>query len=203
MIRFLVKHRNSVFAVAGISVYLLLLYSTGFASGAAESGGEHGSGKLIDLVYRLTNFSLLVIVLFVVFRKTSIKDFFSARREEIRKRFDDLERKKYEVEKNYEELEKKLKEIEIRKKEIIEQFKSDGIIEKEKIVNEAKKKAALIIEKADSKIQQEIEMAKERLRQEIVDIAAQKAKEIITKDIKESDHDYLVTEFIERLEKLH
>lgn len=203
MISFLIRHKNSAFIIAGIFVFLFLSHTLGFASGHGEAGAAHDSGKLIDLAYRFLNFALLVIILFVVFRKISIKDFFTSRRDEIRKRFDELERKKYEVEKYYEELETKLKEIETSKKDIIDQFKADGLLEKQKIINDAKRKAALIVQKADSKIQQEIETAKEKLRQEVVDVAARKAMEIITKDIKDSDHDYMVTDFIERLEKLH
>ena len=42
-----------------------------------------------------------------------------------------------------------------------------------------------------------------RLMREIVDVAAQKAGDIIIKEIKDSDQDQLVNEFIERVEKLH
>ncbi|MBN2802145.1 MAG: ATP synthase F0 subunit B [Deltaproteobacteria bacterium] len=203
MISFLIRHKNSAFIIAGIFVFLFLSHALGFASGNGEAGTAHDSGKLIDLAYRFLNFAPLVIFLFVVFRKISIKDFFTSRRDEIRKRFDELEIKKYEVEKQYEELEIKLKEIETRKKNIIDQFKADGLLEKEKIINDAKQKAELIMQKADAKIQREIETAREKLKQEVVDVAARKAKEIIIKDIKDSDHDYMVTDFIERLEKLH
>ena len=75
--------------------------------------------------------------------------------------------------------------------------------EKEKIVAEAKKRAAQILAQADVTIEREIQAARDRLRQEVVDVAARKAQEIIVKDIKSSDQDHLVDEFIERVEKLH
>jgi F0F1-type ATP synthase membrane subunit b/b' len=48
-----------------------------------------------------------------------------------------------------------------------------------------------------------LEAAKERLKQEVVDIAANKAQDMIVSQIKDSDQDHLVNEFIERVEKLH
>jgi len=53
-----------------------------FASGGGEGG--HG-GSVTDLLYRILNFVLMVIILVVVIRKTTIKEFFSNRKEEIRK----------------------------------------------------------------------------------------------------------------------
>jgi F0F1-type ATP synthase membrane subunit b/b' len=42
-----------------------------------------------------------------------------------------------------------------------------------------------------------------RLRQEVVDLAAQKAEEIISKGLTDKDQDNLVNEFIERVGRLH
>ena len=52
-------------------------------------------------------------------------------------------------------------------------------------------------------IQQEIEAAKERLKAEIVDLATERAKEIISSSIKDKDQDKLIQEFIEKMESIH
>ena len=173
----------------------------------ASAGGGHGTAddgkRLVDLGYRFLNFAALVIILFVVIRKTAIKDFFSARREEIRKKFEDLKRERDAAEGRYRELENELKAFEIKKKEIIEQFKADGIAERDRIIADAEKRAKQILEQTDFTIQREIKAAKDRLRAEMVGIAAQRAREIIEKEIKDSDQDQLVNEFIERVEKIH
>ncbi|HBF42640.1 MAG TPA: hypothetical protein DDW42_03240 [Desulfobacteraceae bacterium] len=179
-------------------IFLFMLCGLGLAS----EGGEHG-GKLLDLLYRAINFALLVIILYVVIKKTTIKEFFSNRRKEIKKMLDDLIRAKDKTESSYKELEKKLKEFEIKKAEIIEQFKAEGIAEKEKIVSDAKKRATHILGQADLTIEREVQAARDRLRQEMVDISSQKAQEIITKQIKGSDQDHLVNEFIDMVERLH
>ncbi len=169
---------------------------------AAEEAGANGSA-FTDFLYRLLNFSVMVAILYIVAKRMAITDFFSIRREEIKKRFEELKRQKYEFEKKADELESKLKEIEDKKKEIIEQFRLEGLREKEKIIAEAKERAAQIMAQADMTIQQEIEAAKERLKAEIVDLATERAKEIISSSIKDKDQDKLIQEFIEKMESIH
>lgn len=182
---------------------VLLLCGLGFASEGAGHGDSHDNARLLDLGYRFLNFALLVIILFVVIRKTAIKDFFSARREEIRKNFDSLKAERDSAEGRYQELEKKLKEFEIKKKEIIDQFRAEGVGEKERIIADAEERAKQILNQADLTIEREIRAAGDRLKQEMVDVAARKAKEIIVKEIKDSDQDNLVNEFIEKVGKLN
>ena len=182
---------------------LFLFCGLGFCSEGGSHGDAQDSGRLLDLGYRFLNFALLVIILVVVIRKSGIKDFFSGRREEIGKKFEALKKERDEAEGRYHELEKELKAFETKKNEIIEQFNKEGIAEKERIIADAEKKAKQILKQTDLTIQWEIEAAKDRLREEIVKIAAQRARQIIEKQIKDSDQDQLVSEFIERVEKLH
>ena len=199
-----------------------LVFSAGLAV-ASESGGGHGaaqesgvhedagnghghgvtSGQKMDLLYRIINFTLLVIVLVVVIRKTSVKDFFAARREEIEQRFKQLKADRDAAEKRYAELEKSLEDFEKEKAEILIQFKADGAKEREKIIAEARERASQILAQADQTIEREIEGARNRLRREVVDIAAERARELIAGNIQDSDQDHLVTEFIEKVEKLN
>ncbi len=182
---------------------MLLVCGLAYASGGGEQGAAHDSGRTLDLLYRFINFALLVIILVVVLKKVKIGGFFSSRIEEIKKKFDDLNAEKDSSEGRFQELEKKLKEFEVQKQEIIEQFKKDGAAEKERIIAEAKERADQILKQADLTIEREIQGARDRLRQEVVEVAAQKAQEIIEKEIKDDDQDHLVNEFIERVEKLH
>ena len=52
-------------------------------------------------------------------------------------------------------------------------------------------------------IQQEIESARDRLKSDVVELAAKKAQEIISREINEGDEDKLINEFIERVGKIH
>ena len=190
--------------IAGLTlISIFILCGLGFASEGGGHGGTDESQRLWDLGARFLNFTLLVIILFVVIRKSGVKDFFSARREEISKKFEDLKEERDAAEGRYRELEAELKAFETKKKEIIQQFEAEGIAEKERIIAEAEERAKQILEQAGLTIQREIQAAKDRLTAEMVEAAAQRAQGIIEKEIKDSDQDQLVNEFIERVEKLH
>ena len=196
-----IKRKSAIMAGCSL-INILLLSGISFASGGGEGAGG-GNAHLWDLLYRVINFGLLVIILFFVIKKTPIKDFFSNRRKEIRKKLDELKMDKEAIESRYQELEKRLKEFEIKKKEIIEQFKADGIVERERILAEARERASQILAHADLTIEREIQAARDKLRQELFDIAADRAQDIVAKNITDSDQEHLVNEFIERVEKLH
>jgi F-type H+-transporting ATPase subunit b len=188
----------------GVVVSVVLgVCSLSLGSEAGGHGGGHDSGKLLDLLYRFINFALLVIILFVVVRKSAIKDMFAARKEEIRKRLEDLGREKGQAETRYRELEKKLREFEQRKKELLAQYREEGLAEKERIIREAQQRAQQILQQADATIQREVQAARERLKVEVVNAAAEKARQMIAKEMKDSDQDRLVQDFIKKVEKLH
>jgi F-type H+-transporting ATPase subunit b len=187
----------------GVLSLILCTFFWGVAFAAGGPGGADRSGDLLDLLYRFINFALLIIILFWALRKAGIKGFFTARSEEIRQKLDDLRRGKEEAEAKYQELEKRLREFEGNRQGIIEQFKSEGLAEKERIIAEAQEKVRQIIEQAGLTIQRETESARDRLKQEVVSLAAQKAQEILAREMTDKDQDRLVEEFIERVGKIH
>ena len=218
------KNRSRSLVIFGALLVFLFVWSVAYASSegehavndsaavsANETHGDHAGGhgahdsekKMTDLIYRVINFSLLVIILFVVLRKTPIKDFFANRIEEIKTNFDDLNKEKELAKKRYKELEQKLKDFEASRQEIIDQYKAEGAAERDKIISEAEQRATQILEQAGLTIQREIQAAGDMLKQEILDNAAIKAQEILAKEMKESDQDNLVDEFIKSVEKLH
>jgi len=185
----------------------LAFWSFGVASGGGEAAA-HESGQGLDLLYRFIlyrfiNFALLVIILFVVVKKTPIKDFLSARRLDIKRRLEELERDRKASEDRYRELERKFGESEKQRDELIAQYKAEGLAEKEKIVAAARAKAQEILKQADLTIKREIEAAKQRLRNDVAEAATQKAQEILQKEIREKDQDRLVDDFVERVGKLN
>jgi F-type H+-transporting ATPase subunit b len=182
-------------------VIMLALCGVAFASGG--EGGHDSSGQMTDLMYRLLNFGLLVVILVVILKKVNIGEFFSKRKEDIREKLETLQKEKDEAETRCQSLEKKLKEFEVQRKEILEQFKAEGAKEKEKIIVEARERAVQILTQADLTIEREIQGAKDTLRKEMVDLAAVNAQNIIAKEMTDKDQDFLVDEFIESVRKLH
>ncbi|MBN2059301.1 MAG: ATP synthase F0 subunit B [Deltaproteobacteria bacterium] len=210
------KRRKRIFLV---SVFIFLFFSI-FCAATYSSETTHSpvestvneensghpvdrSGDLRDLLYRFINFALMVIILFLVVRRTSLRDFFKNRSDDIRKKLETLEREKEEAETRYRDMEKQLRDFEDIKQEIIGQYRNEGLAEKEKIIAEAKHKIEDIIKQSELTIQQEIQSAKSRLRWEVMEVAAQKAGEILSREITEGDQDKLINEFIEGLGKIH
>lgn len=175
----------------------------GIALAAEPAHGQDRSADLRDLLYRFINFTLLVIILFVVLRKVGIKQFFVSRTEAIKKKLEELKAGKEEAERKYRELETRLREFEGKKQEIFEQFKAEGIAEKERIVNEARMRVDQILEQAEATIQQEVQAARDRLKGDVLALATMHAEEIIAREMTEKDQDRLVDDFIERVGKGH
>jgi F-type H+-transporting ATPase subunit b len=194
------NRRRRFFMVGCFAAGSVLLSSFALAAGG---GGADRSGDLLDLLYRIINFTLLVIILFIVLRKLPIKEYFSSRIEGIKKELEELKRQREAAERKAQELESKLKAFEGERKEILEQFRADGLAEKERILAEAGERAKQMLEQAGVSIQYEIQTAKEKLKQEVVALAAQRAEGIIAREMTDKDQDRLVNEFIERLGKTH
>src|SRR4030043_1037611 len=167
-----------------------------------EAGNEEDrSGDLADLLYRFENFALLVIILFVFIKMARLTDHLSARGEEIKHMLLDLKRDNEDAEMKCREAESRLMDFEIKRKEIIDQYKKEGLAEKEKIISEAKEKARQLMAQSEMTIQLETESTMYRLRQEIIELAAQRALEIISSEMNEKDNDNLINEFIEKVAK--
>ncbi len=207
------RNRRYLFFVAFFAAFSVLLCGVAIGGeGTQESthGGVHEgaheedrSGDLRDLLYRFINFALLVIILFVAIKKSGVMGFFSRRVEEIKEKLESLKNEKEESENRYRDIEEKLRDFEEERKDIIEQFKKEGMAEKEKIIAEAEERVQQLLEQAELTIQNEMQSARDGLKQEVLDLAAQKAREILSKEITDEDQDQLVNEFIERVDKIH
>ncbi len=194
--------KGKTILIVGITLlFMTTLCGVAFASGGGGESSAHD--QMLNLLYRLLNFALLVIILVVIIKKTSMLRFFGERRDEIKKKLEELTKERQAAENRSRDLETKLREFEIQKKEILEQFRAEGAAEKARIISEARERAAQLISQADRTIEREIQGATERLKQEVVEMAALRAEEIIVKGIRDSDQDHLVNEFIKSVEKLH
>ncbi len=193
------KKRVCIIGFAWISVFLMV--NGVFASGGGDAVAHGGNERLWNLLYRAINFTFLVIILFVVIRKTSVKNFFSDRRKAIKNNFEELNRKKRQAEERYKELSKQLEAFEKQKKEIIEQYRSEGQQEKERIITEAEKRAKHILEQAEASIQRELQAAGDKIKRDVLDRAAKNAQEILLKEMQEKDQDQLVDDFIDRIQR--
>lgn len=171
-----------------------------------SEGNDHSAdriGDLKDLAYRYLNFALLVAILVIAIKKAKLMDFFSTRSEEIRQKLEDLKKDKEDAERKYKEVEQQLKNFESKKNEIIEQYRQEGLSERDKIVSEAKIRVKHIIEQSEMAVEQEIESARDQLKQDIIELASQKARDILVNEISEEDQEKMVVEFAEKVGKVN
>ncbi len=172
---------------------------------AESKGGGHGAAynplsheKLMDLLWRTTNFVALLIIL-VKFGSKPIANALGGRRMAIANRFDDLNARRNEVEQSYKKYEEKLGQIDLEVQAILESAKAQGELEKQKIIDEATRAAADIKRKAELSVQFEFAQAKQALREEVAEQAAGMAAALVQKSFTDADQSKLVSEFLDKV----
>jgi len=197
------KRRNwqGVTIVALTVLVVLAGASVIYASGAGGHGGSKSfisPEKLKDLLWRVLNFTGLVIILVMALKKP-LTNALHDRRHSIVRQFEELDIQKAEAEKKYKEYEAKIATLDAEVKSIIEAALAQGESEKKRIIEEANRAAGDIKRKAEMAVQYEVALATRRLRAEVADQAVQMAEEIISRNLLESDQIRLVENYLEKV----
>jgi len=184
-----------------IALAIIAMAGLAYASSGAE--GAHGGGslspaKLKDLLWRVLNFAVLLVVLIKVLSKP-IANGLRARQQEIREQFTDLEERKVEADKAYQTFEEKLAAIDGEVNDIIQSAVAQGEAEKQRIIEEANRAAADIKRQAEMAIQNELAEAKLRLREEVANQAVVMAEELIRKNLQETDQVKLIEDYLAKV----
>jgi len=185
--------RSFLFAVLAV----VLTGTVGYAAGGGEG---HGTSRAdwIDFAWRMVNFVILVGFLYWFLAK-KIKEFFSGRRSDIRTSLHDADAAKEDAEKKFKEyagrLEKATEEID----GIVEMIKKQGLTEKEKIIEDARKAAAKIEEDTKARMEHEFKGARNQLRQEAAQLSVQMAEELLQRSITPQDHEQMVREYLDKV----
>jgi F-type H+-transporting ATPase subunit b len=180
-------------------VFLILIFTSALAY--ASSGGESGgfdSHKLIDFGWRFLNFAVLVFVIYKLAAK-AIKGFFVGNREAIKTSLEEAEVAKEEARKKLEECIARVDKASGEIAEMSDMIKAQGIREKEKIIEDAKRSAEKMKEDAKARIDQEFSKAVNQLRVEAADISVKMAEDILTKSVKKEDHEGMVENILDRM----
>jgi len=196
---------SKIFCISITVLTLIALASFAYAS----SGGGHGApagptfwgiptAKWWDLLWRVMNFAVLLIVLVKVLSKP-IANGLRARQQSIKEQFVDLEERKTEADNAYQTYEEKLASIEQEISEIIQSAVAQGEAEKERIIDEANRAAADIKRQAEMAIQHELAAAKLQLREEIANQAVVMAEELIRKNLQETDQVKLIEDYLAKV----
>ena len=155
------------------------------------------TARLQDLVWRIANFSVLIIILHVALTRRAVT-FFSDRKKAIQEALEDAVKARREAQKKYEDVNKLLKKAKEEMEEIHFSFNAEGQRERDRIIKNAEREADKIKKQAEHTAVQEVRKARFALRAEAVDLAVSMAEEILTKKITKDDQKKITQDFIEK-----
>lgn len=193
------KHRKLSSAILLSVVLLLCIGGGGIAIGS--SGGEHEGGAkgwIATDTYRVINFAVLAICLFLLLRKP-VSQALGGRIKGIKEQLDELEAKKIAAEKQLAEYNEKLKQLDKQAESIIAEYIRQGNEAKARILKEAENSALKLEEQAKRNIEHEFAMAKFKLQEEVMEKAIQKAEEIIKNQIAAEDQERLIDDYLKKV----
>ena len=185
----------------GLIVTLVLAAMlAGVADGAwASSGGEAApKGWTATDTYRVMNFAVLALGLFLLLRKP-VSQALDSRIKGIREQLSDLEARKKKAESELVAYEKKLTELDREAEKIIAEYVKSGQEAKERILKEAESAAGKLEAQARRNIEHEFSQAKIKLQQEIMEKAIAKAEGIIRQQMTPQDHERLVEDYLKKV----
>ncbi|MBR9984885.1 MAG: ATP synthase F0 subunit B [Desulfosarcina sp.] len=209
------KHRlNAGWMLPLVLVALLTCASAAvFASTDAEhgdaaatdghgDGGGHGEagakGWVATDTYRVMNFSVLAIGLFLVLKKPASQAL-GGRIQGIKEQLAELEAKKKEAEAKLAEYDAKMADLDKASEAMLAEYLKQGEDAKTRILKEAEAAAERLKEQANKNIEHEFLQAKTELKAIIVEKALAKAEAIIKEKINSEDQEKLVDEYLEKV----
>ena len=180
-------------------LFLLMTGAIVYASGGGEAEG-HGTKKLIDFGWKSLNVIILAAILYKLTAK-GIKGFFVGRRGTIKESLETALEQKEAAQKKFEEYSAKLEEAKGEIEDISQMIHAQGLAEKEKIIEDARRAAEKMKEDTKSRMDQEFKKMGNELRAEAAELSVQMAEAILKKSIKKNDHDGMVKDFIDGMVK--
>ncbi len=194
------KRLQLIKALLFASLMLLLTGAAVYASGGGEGhvSPEEQKKSLIDFGYRLLNFSILAGFLWWMSAK-KVKEFFAGRRADIKTSLDQALTAKEDAEKKFKEYAAKLEKATEEIDGIAEMIKVQGLAEKDKLLEEAKKAAVKLEEDTKARMEQEFSNARNQLRAEAAQLSVQMAEELLKRNITITDHEYMVKDYLDKV----
>jgi len=176
----------------------MVLVAGAVAYAAGGGGGEHHPIDWKDFGYRMFNFIILAGFLWWLSAK-KVKEFFAGRRNDIKESLNQAQAAKEEAERKYKEYVAKLEKATDEIDGIAEMIKVQGMAEKEKMIEEAKKAAVKIEEDTKARMEQEFSTARNQLRAEAAQLSIQLAEELLKRNITIQDHEKMVKEYMDKV----
>ncbi len=196
------RKRSRIQWVLPMVLVALLLFGGTVVMASSEGGeheGDHGAkGWVATDTYRVMNFAVLAIGLFLVLKKP-VAQALGGRIQGIKEQLQDLEEKKAAAEAKLAEYNAKMDELDKEAETLLAEYVKQGEDAKARILKEAEAAAEKLKEQASKNIEYEFQQAKEELKAQIVEKALVKAEEIIKEKINSEDQERLVDEYLAKV----
>jgi F-type H+-transporting ATPase subunit b len=166
---------------------------------ALAAGGSEGGDPVMDFIYQVGNFALLIAVIFFAARKP-VMAYLAERRTQIKNDLDKAAELLTVAEARQAEISARLRDLEAQLEEIAELSKQRAEEESERILAKARAAAERIQSDALEATAQELLRAQRELRAEAAGLAVELAGEILKEQVGDADRQRLLDEFITRVE---
>jgi F-type H+-transporting ATPase subunit b len=186
--------------ISGLITALFAL-TAAHASGGGESGSHEGPNWL-NFFWRSVNFLALAGACYWLLAK-KMREFFTGRREGIRSALAEAVTARRAAQKQFEDYSAKLDKATGEIDQIGEMIKSQGLAEKARIIDDARKVSEKMKEETRTRMEQEFNKASRQLRIEAVRLSATMAEELLRKHIRPADHEAMVEDTIEKVVSKH
>lgn len=184
------------FALGVCAIQFFFFLTLAAASEGAE--GEHAGKNWADFGWRFFNFIVLAGLFYRLLAKKA-RDFFTGRRNDLKKALADAlvakEDAARQLKESTERVEKAAEEI----RSATESIRVQGLREKERIVADAVKTAGKMKDDTRKRLEQEFRTASNLLKAEAVDLSLKMSEEILRKSIGAQDHNAMVKDTIDKV----
>jgi F-type H+-transporting ATPase subunit b len=198
--RFTIKNfgKSRYVNVLVMTALMFLIFGVAYAFAAGGGEGDGHQKWVATDSYRIMNFTVLVVGLFLLLRKP-VANALNSRIKGIKEQLEDLEVKKAAAESELAKYVEKLAKLESEADNIIEDYIRQGNDAKARILKEAETAAEKLEEQAKKNIEHEFEQAKIRLKEDVLEKAMARAEEIIKTKISTDDQERLVDEYLNKV----
>ena len=194
-----VGHKNLIITKGSAMMVILAVFLFCFVGTvAASSEGNGGKGWVATDTYKVMNFAVLAIGLFLILRKP-VSQALDSRIKGIKDQLSELETKKKEAEKELVKYNERFSLLEQEAEKLVEEYIRQGNEAKARIIEEAEKAAEKLEEQALRNIENEFKQAKIKLQQDTLEKALVNAETLIKNNITAQDQDKLVDEYLEKV----
>lgn len=184
------------YLVVTLFLIILIFFFAGFSF--ASSGEEKATEWALTDTYRVMNFTVLVVGLFLLLRKP-VAQGFKTRIKGIQEQLDELETKEREADELLASCNEKLSHLDGEAHKIIEEYVRQGNESKLRIIEEAKLAAEKLEEQAQRTVEYEFKRIRSKLLEDVFEKAIATAEKLIKSKIKPEDQYKLVDEYLEKV----